>query len=108
MASTPETVCESLGSFRSNVNVSVIVTVWAGLKVPSRRMRCKWHKSSFPVCAIRVTGKPGNTVLQLLLYISGYANDAAALEGIGLESEPFLQKPFAMDELARKVRGLLD
>lgn len=43
-----------------------------------------------------------------VLYISGYANDAAALEGIGLENEPFLQKPFAMDELARKVRGLLD
>jgi PAS domain S-box-containing protein len=43
-----------------------------------------------------------------VLYISGYANDAAALEGIGFENEPFLQKPFAMDELARKVRGLLD
>jgi PAS domain S-box-containing protein len=43
-----------------------------------------------------------------VLYISGYANDAAALEGIGLENEPFLQKPFSMDDLARKVRALLD
>jgi DNA-binding response OmpR family regulator len=43
-----------------------------------------------------------------VLYISGYANDAAVLEGIGLQNEPFLQKPFSMDELARKVRELLD
>jgi CheY-like chemotaxis protein len=43
-----------------------------------------------------------------VLYISGYANDAAALEGIGLQNEPFLQKPFSMDALARKVRSLLD
>jgi two-component system, cell cycle sensor histidine kinase and response regulator CckA len=43
-----------------------------------------------------------------VLYISGYANDATALEGIGLQNEPFLQKPFSMDALGRKVRSLLD
>lgn len=43
-----------------------------------------------------------------VLFISGYATDASALEGIGMQNEPFLQKPFSMDELARKVRVLLD
>lgn len=43
-----------------------------------------------------------------VLFISGYATDAAALEGIDMQDEPFLQKPFSMDELARKVRVLLD
>src|SRR5712692_2412357 len=43
-----------------------------------------------------------------VLFISGYATDAAALEGIAMQNEPFLQKPFSMEELARKVRGLLD
>ena len=43
-----------------------------------------------------------------VLYISGYATDAVALEGMDMQNAPFLQKPFSMADLARKVRSLLD
>jgi two-component system, cell cycle sensor histidine kinase and response regulator CckA len=42
------------------------------------------------------------------LYMSGYAEDAIAHDGVLEPDVPFLVKPFTPDELARKVRGLLD
>jgi FixJ family two-component response regulator len=43
-----------------------------------------------------------------VLYISGYTDDMLAHHGV-LESNVFLlQKPFAPDELAKKLREVLD
>jgi two-component system, cell cycle sensor histidine kinase and response regulator CckA len=43
-----------------------------------------------------------------LLFISGFTADIIAQEGILDEGTNFLAKPFGRDELARKVRGVLD
>jgi two-component system, cell cycle sensor histidine kinase and response regulator CckA len=43
-----------------------------------------------------------------VLYISGYTNDEIVRRGISNSGAAFLQKPFASDELVRKVRELLD
>jgi two-component system cell cycle sensor histidine kinase/response regulator CckA len=43
-----------------------------------------------------------------VLYISGYAGDAMIDSGVLGEDEAFLSKPFTTDELARRVRALLD
>ncbi len=42
-----------------------------------------------------------------VLYISGYARDITILEGIFERGEAFLQKPFALDVLGRKIREVL-
>ena len=42
-----------------------------------------------------------------VLYMSGYANNVIGHHGILDESENFLQKPFAIRTLARKVRDVL-
>jgi CheY-like chemotaxis protein len=47
--------------------------------------------------------KPGIKVL----YISGYAGSVAALDDAIARGEPFLQKPFTLDALARKLREML-
>lgn len=43
-----------------------------------------------------------------VLYMSGYLDDTIANHGIRATETPFLQKPFTMDTLARKVREVLD
>jgi two-component system cell cycle sensor histidine kinase/response regulator CckA len=43
-----------------------------------------------------------------ILYISGYTDDAIVRHGVIEKGISFLQKPFAPDELARKVREILD
>jgi PAS domain S-box-containing protein len=43
-----------------------------------------------------------------VLFVSGYAEDTAALEDIGGEASAFLQKPFSPAVLAGKVRDILD
>jgi PAS domain S-box-containing protein len=43
-----------------------------------------------------------------VLYMSGYAEDAFAHDGVLEPDVPVLVKPFTPDELARKVRDLLD
>jgi two-component system cell cycle sensor histidine kinase/response regulator CckA len=43
-----------------------------------------------------------------VLYVSGYAEEPAVLEGLHLERAGFLQKPFTAESLLRRVRELLD
>jgi nitrogen-specific signal transduction histidine kinase/ActR/RegA family two-component response regulator/HAMP domain-containing protein len=42
-----------------------------------------------------------------VLYMSGYTDNEVVLRGVALDHVPFLQKPFAPDELQRKVREVL-
>jgi hypothetical protein len=42
-----------------------------------------------------------------VLYVSGYTNDEVLHRGIA-QSETFVAKPFAPEDLIRKVRELLD
>ena len=43
-----------------------------------------------------------------MLYISGYTDEAIVHHGIPESGAAFLQKPFVPDQLARKVREVLD
>jgi signal transduction histidine kinase/CheY-like chemotaxis protein len=43
-----------------------------------------------------------------VLFMSGYTDEAIARTGMGLEGAPFLQKPFTPEQLAQKVREVLD
>jgi two-component system, cell cycle sensor histidine kinase and response regulator CckA len=43
-----------------------------------------------------------------ILYISGFAGEDVIRRGLLAAGRPFLQKPFAPDELALKVREVLD
>jgi two-component system, cell cycle sensor histidine kinase and response regulator CckA len=42
------------------------------------------------------------------LFMSGYTDDAIVHHGVLDADTPFIQKPFAPDVLARKVRDVLD
>ena len=48
--------------------------------------------------------RPGLSVI----FISGYTGDAMLRHGVGELPTPFLQKPFTMTDLTRKVRQVLD
>jgi DNA-binding NtrC family response regulator len=43
-----------------------------------------------------------------VLYMSGYTDDAVVRRGVKTSSSSFVSKPFAPDDLARKVREALD
>jgi PAS domain S-box-containing protein len=43
-----------------------------------------------------------------ILYMSGYADEAIVRHGVLVEGTPFLQKPFSLRALVRKVREVLD
>jgi CheY-like chemotaxis protein len=43
-----------------------------------------------------------------VLYVSGYAEDASALDGAFLDRIPLLQKPFTPSKLAQRIRTILD
>lgn len=43
-----------------------------------------------------------------VLYMSGYTDDAIVHHGILEEGASFIEKPFSLDALARKVREVLD
>jgi two-component system cell cycle sensor histidine kinase/response regulator CckA len=51
-----------------------------------------------------VATRPGTKVL----YASGYTNDAVVSYGVKIGEMAFLQKPFTSEDLARKVRDVLD
>jgi len=72
---------------------------------------------SLVVTDIRLPGMDGATLATRLrethdavrvLYVSGYAGDAMISSGVVPSDDAFLAKPFTSDELARRVRGLLD
>ncbi len=69
------------------------------------------------VTDVIMPGMSGKTLADILLktspnmkvlYISGYTDDAIVRHGVIEKGISFLQKPFAPDELARKVREILD
>jgi len=69
------------------------------------------------VTDIRLPGQDGPSLAAYLrvkhaglrvLYVSGYAGDAMVSSGLLGPDEAFLPKPFSADELARRVRTLLD
>jgi CheY-like chemotaxis protein len=43
-----------------------------------------------------------------VLYMSGYNDDAIVRRGVSVDEASFIQKPFTIDALTRKVRQLLD
>ena len=43
-----------------------------------------------------------------VIYVSGYTDDAVLWSGIHAQRDGFLQKPFGLSHLARKVRDILD
>ncbi len=43
-----------------------------------------------------------------LLFMSGYTTDEVVRRGISRTDVAFIQKPFTLDELMRKVREVLD
>ena len=43
-----------------------------------------------------------------LLFVSGYTDDAALRESLRHRDTPFLQKPYALEALARAARQALD
>ena len=43
-----------------------------------------------------------------ILFASGYTDDAVVRHGVLQTNVNFIQKPFAIDDVARKVRDLLD
>jgi two-component system, cell cycle sensor histidine kinase and response regulator CckA len=43
-----------------------------------------------------------------VLYMSGYTDEAVARDGLVADDVNFLQKPFTLEELADKVRSVLD
>jgi CheY-like chemotaxis protein len=51
--------------------------------------------------------RDGNPTLRVL-YVSGYAGDTMVSSGLLRADEAFLAKPFTGDELARRIRALLD
>jgi two-component system cell cycle sensor histidine kinase/response regulator CckA len=77
------------------------------------------HQGRLPllVSDIRLPGLDGPALARQLrpahpglrvLYVSGYAGDAMVQSGLLGPDEAFLAKPFSADELARRVRALLD
>ncbi len=48
--------------------------------------------------------RPGSKVL----FVSGYTDNAIVHHGVIDAGTPFLQKPFSVDSLSRKVREVLD
>jgi two-component system cell cycle sensor histidine kinase/response regulator CckA len=69
------------------------------------------------VTDVVMPGMPGPELAQRLeasqpglrvLYMSGYADDTMARHGVSEERVSFLAKPFTPDELARRVRDVLD
>ncbi len=43
-----------------------------------------------------------------VLFISGYTNDAVVRHGIMEDNTNFIQKPFTLDDITKKVREVLD
>jgi CheY-like chemotaxis protein len=80
---------------------------------------CEKHKSSIHLMLadIVMPGMSGSELAKLLkplypetkiLYMSGYTDDAIVRHGVLEKGVNYIQKPFTMEELAKKVRKVLD
>ncbi len=59
-------------------------------------------------CYSRATGQYLEGRIKVVIYMSGYTDNATVHHGVLDEGTHFLQKPFTPDALARKVREVLD
>ena len=80
---------------------------------------CEKHKSSINLVLadIVMPGMSGSELAKLLeplypemkvLYMSGYTDNAIVRHGVLQKGVNYIQKPFTMEALARKVRAVLD
>ncbi len=76
---------------RDPIHLLITDTVMPGLGGRELAQRVKTHRPEIKV-----------------LYMSGYTDDTVVRHGVLTEQVAFLQKPFSLDSLARKVRAELD
>jgi two-component system cell cycle sensor histidine kinase/response regulator CckA len=90
-ASSGQAALELAAAFQGKIHALVTDAVMPGMTGPALAKQ---------ICQARAGIK--------VIYISGYTADADILRGSLAPGHEFLGKPFAMDELVRKLRDLLD
>jgi two-component system, cell cycle sensor histidine kinase and response regulator CckA len=76
---------------RDHIDVLVSDVVLPGLSGPELAARCRAHRPGLPV-----------------LLVSGYARESLVSDGRAIEGSSFLAKPFTKDQLALRLRELLE